>query len=169
MKIIDLVQHEFEKFSTDIELMERLIIQGRRGMYAWAIRRLCYPEGKRFKGDITERLECAASMLEGEMKFADVRYLYYTYPTTTMELISSQDNFEAVYGVLMKRLNDSTFWASIMPTCWWECVRVAIELEVEKGVRPTTIARRFNVSIALVYRIRQKFLKRIIDKKGSEL
>jgi hypothetical protein len=169
MRLIDLVQHEFEKFSTDIELMERLMVQGRNGMYAWAIRRLCFPEGKRFKGDITERLQSVTALLEGEMSFAKVRYLYYTYPTTSMDLIGTQDNFEAVYSVLMKRLNDSTFWEGVMPTCWWECVRVAIELEVERGVRVSTIARRLNVSIALVYRIRKKFLRRIIDKKGIEL
>lgn len=169
MKLIDLVQHEFEKFSSDTDLMERLLLQGKAGMYAWAIRRVCYPDGRRERGDINERLVATTELLEGEIGFRKVRYYYYSYPTTTMNLLVTQDSFEAVYDILMKRLNDSTFWESIMPTCWWECVRVAIELQCEQGVRVTTIARRLNVSQAIVYRIRKKTLQRMIDKKGAEL
>lgn len=169
MKLIELVQHEFEKFSTDLDLMERLMIQGKAGMYAWAIRRLCHPESKRFRGDITGRLSATTALIENEISFSKVRYYYYSYPTTSLSLIATQENFESVYAILMGRLNDSMFWESVMPTCWWECVRVAIELMVEKNARVSYICRQLNVSQALVYRIRKRYLQRVIDKKGSEL
>lgn len=169
MRILDLVQHEFEKFSTDIELMERLMVQGKTGMYAWAIRRVCFPEGKRLKGDIEKRLNAVTALIENELKFTRVRYLYYTYPTTPMDLISSMENFEAVRNVLLGRLNNPAFWDGVMPTCWWECIRVAVELLVEQGIRPSTISRRLGISMSLVYGVRKKFLRRIIDKKGIEI
>lgn len=160
--IRDLFIQELERHGGNVELAERLLLQGYNPFVTWLTFELCvHKDGT----PIMETLGAFADLTG--MPLHKIRNSYYRASVNTIVDVRRAETFERVRRVVETVYPHPTLWDNLLRYAYGAVRRLAVEILVEQDVNSADIEDKLNVSQSLVYKIRKEYLTRFIQQKGD--
>lgn len=157
MTPIALILTESRKFGLDDQTAMRLIAHAKTRCLSWAIKRIVKSNSE---DTLLHQLENIRLLLEGEVPFYTLRYLYYRLTEAKIGRTSDR-----VLNVLNEHFGFPEFWKSAYPCVKWGCTRLAAECLLLDGKCPEYVSTRLVIAERTVYSIRDKCVKEVLDSK----
>lgn len=159
MTTTDLILTESRKFGLDDQTAMRLISHAKTRCLSWAIKRIVRTNEEE---TLLHQLENVRLLLEGEVSFYTLRYLYYRLAETKVSKTSDR-----VLNVLNDHFGFPEFWRSVYPCVKWGCTRLAAECLLLDGKCPEYVATRLVIAERTVYNLRDTCVKAILESNAE--